>query len=286
MRIDLHTHSNISDGTDSPQELITAAAAAGLDVIGLADHDTFDGIEIAREQADIEGIELVAGIEISAQYQGTSVHLLGYGCDQEDAPLLAELARIREARDNRVPRICEKLTELGLPLTVSQVQAQARNATSLGRPHVADAMIAAGYVADRQEAFDRYLQGPARVRRYQVELTQGIELIHQAGGAAVIAHPWGRSAKEVLSAAALAALVAETGLEGIEIEHQDHDELARRQLRRLAIELGLIATGASDYHGRGKKNHELGCNLTSPEAYRELQQRMTARAEARKAWRR
>ncbi len=283
MRIDLHTHSNISDGTDSPQDLVVAAAAAGLDVIGLADHDTFDGIDAAQRQAEIEGIELVAGIEISAQYQGASVHMLGYGCARDDAELLAELARIREARDNRVPRICEKLTDLGLPLAVSQVQAQARNATSLGRPHVADAMIAAGYVADRQEAFDRYLQGPARVRRYQVELAAGIELVHQAGGAAVIAHPWGRSAREVLSAATLAALAAETGLEGIEVEHQDHDEPTRKQLRLLASELGLIATGASDYHGRGKKDHELGCNLTSPLAYRQLRDRMTARAEARTA---
>lgn len=279
MQIDLHTHSAISDGTDSPAELVAKAAEVGLDVVALTDHDTFAGLEEARVAADVHGLELLAGMEMSTSHHAVSVHLLAYGMDTDNPELGAELVRLRQGRDERLPRVLEKLTELGLPLTVEEVADQAGDSPSTGRPHIADAMIARGYVADRTEAFDRYLsdEGPAHVERYTCGLTRGIELIHQAGGLAVIAHPWGRSSKQVLDSEELAMLVRRHGLDGFEVDHQDHGRVGsheRAELRRLARSLGVLGTGSSDYHGTGKTEHDLGCNTTSEPVYRSLLARL------------
>ncbi|MDN5570453.1 MAG: PHP domain-containing protein [Propionibacteriaceae bacterium] len=278
MRIDLHTHSLVSDGTDTPTHLVRKAAAAGLDAVALTDHDTFDGIAEAKLAAEALGVEVLGGVEMSTQLGGKSVHVLGYGCDPHDQVLLEELARVRVGRSDRVPAMVARLTELGLPLSVDDVLAQAGGA-SLGRPHVADAMVAKGYVARRDEAFERYLYegGPAYVDRYCTPLSAAIDLIHEARGVAVLAHPWGRGRREDLPEPYLAELANEYRLDGVEVDHPDHDDATRAELRALASALGLLATGSSDYHGLGKTRNPLGVFTTDPDVYAEIGRRIRAR---------
>jgi predicted metal-dependent phosphoesterase TrpH len=272
MRIDLHTHSSVSDGTDTPEELVRKAAAAGLDVVALTDHDTFEGLNAAVAEGQRIGVQVLRGMELSCSRGGDSVHLLAYGADPLNADLVAELALVRGGRKGRLTGVLMKLAELGVPVSEAEVMAQVGDSPSVGRPHIADAMIKAGHVRDREEAFDRFLAegGPAHVHRYAIELERGIDLVHAAGGVAVIGHPWGRGREHVLPPALLSALAAEHGLDGVEVDHQDHDASTRAQLRTLAAELGLLVTGSSDYHGTGKLDHDLGCNTTAPEVYDDL----------------
>ena len=276
MRIDLHTHSAVSDGTDAPAELVAKAKQAGLDVVALTDHDTYDGLDEAVAAGVEHDIEVVRGIEVSTRRGGESVHLLGYGPDETHPGLNAELAQIRAGRSMRLAPVLDRLAALGLPLTEEQVLVRVGDSPSVGRPHIADAMVQAGYVADRKEAFDRFLAdgGPAHVPRYAVELGRGIDLIHDAGGVAIIAHPWGRGRERNLTVDILTALVAEHGLDGFEVEHQDHDPETRARLRLLADRLGVLGTGSSDFHGTGKTDHELGCNLTSEEVFDRIRERI------------
>ena len=278
MRIDLHVHSNVSDGTDSPTRLVFAAAEAGLDVIALCDHDTFDGITEAREAGRRIGLTVLPGVEMSTRYKDRPVHLLGYGCDPWNRFLLAELAALRASRVNRLQGFLEKLDELGLPLSEEEVAESRGLSPSLGRPHIADAMVAKGYVAHRTEAFEKYLGDgkPAYVERYATPLEDAIRLIRGAKGLAVIAHPWGPGSKDVLTGDALAEL-ARAGLEGIEVDHTDHDPRARELLAELGARTGLIRTGSSDYHGDGKLNNPLGVNVTRPTAYTEIVNRIASR---------
>jgi 3',5'-nucleoside bisphosphate phosphatase len=279
MRIDLHTHSLISDGTDTPGELVRKARAVGLDVVGLTDHDTFDGLDEAVAEAERVGIHAVRGMELSCSRHGDSVHVLAYGADPASPGLAAEMARVRDGRLGRLTGVLAKLAELGVPVTEAEVMAQVGESPSVGRPHIADALIKAGHVRDRQEAFDRFLAdgGPAHVHRYTIEVDRGIDLVHEAGGLAVIAHPWGRGREHVLRPSLLEALVRDHGLDGIEVDHQDHDAETRQLLRTLAANLGLLATGSSDYHGAGKLDHDLGCNTTDPEVFDEMQRRLAGR---------
>lgn len=283
MTIDLHTHSSVSDGTDTPAELVAHAAAAGLSVVALTDHDTFDGLTAASDAGRALGVEVVPGLELSCSRGGQSVHLLAYGADPADAALAAEMTLVREGRTDRLRPVLAKLAELGVPVTEESVRSFVGSSPSVGRPHIADALVAAGWVKDRTEAFDRFLAdgGPAHVTRYTIDVARGIDLVHAAGGVAVIAHPWGRGREEVLPTAVLERLVAEHGLEGIEVDHQDHDEVARSALRALVGRLGVLGTGSSDYHGTGKVDHDLGVNTTDPETYARLVELMVARAGAR-----
>ena len=265
VRIDLHTHSRVSDGTDSPAELVAAAAAAGLDVVALTDHDTSAGWAAAAQAARASGITLVPGMEISTQHDGHSVHLLAYLPDPTHPGLLAELERILAGRSRRVPGMVERLQRLGIAITEADVFAQSTEAAATGRPHVADALVAIGAVRNRDEAFDRYLAAgrPAFADRYATALEKAIGLVADAGGVSVIAHPWGRGRRRELSEATLAALV-DLGLAGIEVDHQDHGPAERDELRAIARNLGLVVTGSSDYHGTGKTGHALGVNTTDP----------------------
>ena len=276
MRIDLHTHSSISDGTDTPAELVRKARAVGLDVVGLTDHDTFDGIDESAAEGERLGVGVVRGMELSCSRHGNSVHVLSYGADPASPGLAAEMARLRDGRLDRLACVLAKLAELGVPVSEAEVMAQVGESPSVGRPHIADALIKAGHVRDRQEAFDRFLAdgGPAHVHRYTIEVDRGIDLVHEAGGLAVIAHPWGRGREQVLPPSMLEALVRDHGLDGIEVDHQDHDADTRRRLRTLAENLGLLATGSSDYHGAGKLDHDLGCNTTDPTVFTEMQRRL------------
>ncbi|MEQ4207829.1 PHP domain-containing protein [Actinopolymorpha sp. B9G3] len=280
MRIDLHTHSRCSDGTDSPGVLVDHAAAAGIDVLALTDHDTFAGWDEARAEAERLRIGLVVGAEVSCRLAATSVHMLAYLPDPGEPELQAMLERVREGRNARVPLILERLRAVGVVLDVADVAAQSRDATSLGRPHVADALVAAGHVANRREAFDRWLSEgkPAYITRYAPEPTDVVTRIIAAGGAPVLAHPRGRASRKVLSDDVIASL-ADAGLAGVEVDHHDHDEAVRRALRGLAGDLDLVVTGSSDHHGTGKDGHELGSCTTSEGEFLRLLDRARVNAE-------
>ncbi|MEU4194747.1 PHP domain-containing protein [Kribbella sp. NPDC026611] len=272
MRIDLHTHSNRSDGTDPVPVLMAHAQQAGLDVIALTDHDTADGWADGRRAAEELGIGFVPGIEISCKLRGISVHLLAYLPDPSYAELADELRVIRDGRTDRIPSIVARLNGIGVPLTVDEVLAQATGTPSVGRPHVADALVANGTVANRSEAFDKYLaDGRAgHVSHYAIEPGRGIDLVREAGGVPVIAHPWGRSSYKVMTEDTIGRLVQDHGLAGIEVDHQDHSPESREALRAIARNLGIIFTGSSDHHGAGKIDHDLGVNGTEPEQLERL----------------
>ncbi|MEP7089580.1 MAG: PHP domain-containing protein [Nocardioidaceae bacterium] len=267
MRIDLHTHSNRSDGTERPAELVRRAHDRGIDVLGLTDHDTTAGWQEAAEVAESTGVTLVRGIEVSCTFLGYGVHLLAYLTDPTYAPLDEELQRVLDGRNSRLPATLERLRELGIAIDVHDVRAVAGETAAMGRPHVADALVALGVVADRNEAFDRYLgpQGPAYVHRYAADLESMIGVVADAGGVSVLAHPWAsRHNHSALDEAGLARL-QRAGLSGVEVDHEDHDDRTREALRALAGRLDLVVTGSSDYHGTGKVGHDLGCNVTAPD---------------------
>ena len=271
MRIDLHTHSRASDGTQSPGDLVRAGREAGLDVIALTDHDSAEGWAEAAAAAQEAGIALVRGMEISTLHEGAGAHLLAYLPDPTYPPLAEELSRILAGRAARLPAILDALRGAGVDICDEDVLRVAGDTVATGRPHVADALVELGVVASRTEAFVRYLNPgrPGNVRRYAASLAAMIPLIEEAGGVSVIAHPWGRHGQERPDEAALAGL-AELGLSGVEVDHEDHPAPARDRLRAITRNLGLVVTGASDHHGTGKVDHELGCNTTSPDDYARL----------------
>lgn len=269
MRIDLHTHSTASDGTDSPAELVRGAAAAGLDVVALTDHDTVAGHAEAAVALPA-GLTLVPGCELSCRMAGTSLHMLGYLCD----PAEPALARERELlRDDRVPRaraMVRRLRELGAPVTWQRVHELAADGT-VGRPHIATALVEAGVVGSVSEAFtEEWIAdgGRAHVDKHELDAVTAVRLIHDAGGVAVFAHPLASRRGRTVPESALVEL-AEAGLDGLEIDHMDHDAATRARLRGLAGELGLLATGSSDYHG-SRKACVLGEHTTHPDAYAEI----------------
>jgi 3',5'-nucleoside bisphosphate phosphatase len=267
VRIDLHTHSDRSDGTTTPTELLRRAAEQGIDVLALTDHDTTEGWAEAVDAALREGVTLVRGIEVSCKLEGSSAHLLAYLPDPTYEPLTLELERILDGRNARLPATLAKLQRLGIEISEDDVRRAAGDAAALGRPHVADALVEKGVVEHRGEAFDNYLgsRGPAYVQRYAPTLEAMLHTVAGAGGVAVLAHPWAkRHDFEALDEARFASL-KEEGLVGVEVDHQDHDEETRDRLRGIARNLGLVVTGSSDYHGEGKLDHELGCNTTDPD---------------------
>jgi predicted metal-dependent phosphoesterase TrpH len=280
VRIDLHTHSTASDGTDTPAELVRNAAAAGLDVVAITDHDTVAGYAQAR--AELAGpalagsaLTLVTGAELSCRVGGVSMHMLAYLFD----PAEPELDRERElVRDDRVPRaqgMVAKLQELGAPVTWEQV-ARIAGAGSVGRPHIATAMVEAGVVGSVSDAFtSQWLanDGRAYVPKHELDPFEAVRLVKGAGGVTVFAHPGAHTRGEVVPDEVTARLAA-AGLDGIEVDHVDHDEPTRVRLRALAGELGLLATGSSDYHG-SRKTVPLGACTTDPEVYREIVHRAT-----------
>lgn len=278
MRVDLHTHSLVSDGTDTPSALVRKASEARLAGIALTDHDTFDGLEEAKRTGREVGVDVLAGLEFSTEHGGASVHLLGYGCDPTHGALNAELARVREGRSNRVPGMVAKLAQLGMPITVADVLEHFEG-TSPGRPHIADALVAHGYARDRDEAFTRWLHegGPAWIDRYATALPTAIALVRDAGGVAVLAHPWSRGRRGDLPPEFLAELAHDHGLDGLEVDHPDHDEATRAELRDLGGRLGLLITGSSDHHGLGKTRNPLGADTTAPEVRDEIVRRIHQR---------
>jgi hypothetical protein len=264
VRIDLHVHSNASDGTDTPAEVVRRARAAGLDVMALTDHDTQAGIAAARDAIG-DDLTLVPGMELSCLLGDRSVHLLGYLFDPDDAELKAETDQIRDDRAYRAKAMVAKARELGADVSWDQVAAIADGAV-IGRPHIARALAAAGAVDTPAEAFTADWiadDGRAFVGRYAVDIARGISLIRAAGGVPVLAHP--RSPGYEVPDEDIARL-AHAGLCGIEVFHPDHDQEERARLSELAQSLGLVATGGSDDHG-SFNNHGLGLETTPFQEY-------------------
>ncbi|MET0740503.1 MAG: PHP domain-containing protein [Candidatus Nanopelagicales bacterium] len=275
MRIDMHTHSTASDGTLSPTAVLDRAALLELDVIALTDHDTFAGLDEAQIAASRVGVSLVEGVELSCMWSGNGdpvrLHLLGYLMDRDDPALAEGLRRVRDDRVPRLQRMTERLAADGIEITWDQVAAVA-GSSSVGRPHLADALIATGAVADREEAFDRYLhQGtPYYVPHAAFEVLDAIRLVIGTGGVTVFAHPLARSRGRTVPDEAIEQMT-DAGLAGLEVDHRDHSAEDRAHLRGLAARLDLLTTGSSDYHGTGKKDNELGENLTAPDQWERLQ---------------
>jgi predicted metal-dependent phosphoesterase TrpH len=271
VRIDLHTHSYASDGTDSPADVVRQAAAAGLDVVALTDHDTTRGWAEAAAAAEETGIALVRGIEVSCSTsRGVSVHLLGYLPDPEHAALVDETEAARASRQDRARRLVDRVAQ-DFPLTWEDVLAQLGPDATVGRPHIADALVARGHVPDRAAAFAGVLasRGPYYVPYQAPDVVTMVRAIRAAGGVPVLAHPFAAARGRVVPRRVIEEM-AEAGLAGLEVDHRDHTPENREQLRSLASRLGLVVTGSSDYHGAGKPNR-LGENLTDPAVFEQIE---------------
>ncbi|NNM45868.1 PHP domain-containing protein [Knoellia koreensis] len=279
MRIDLHTHSTASDGTQPPQDVVAEASRAGLDVVALTDHDTYAGWPAAVAAAPELGVTLVPGVEISCSHKGISVHLLGYLPDPDHAALRAELDKARDSRVTRIERMVERMAADGIPVTVEAVRAQAGADTTLGRPHIADALVAVGVVPTRDAAFADILGNGSRyyVSHYAPSPVRAVELVRAAGGVPVMAHPFAAARGWTVDDDVIADM-ARAGLAGLEVDHRDHTEEQRAHGRELADELGLLVTGSSDYHGTGKLNR-LGENTTDPAVLQEIERQATSGVE-------
>lgn len=276
MRIDLHTHSTASDGTLSPAELVQAAARAGLDVVALTDHDTTGGWAPAAAALP-DGLTLVRGAELSCRWYGgvdrgfdppIPLHLLAYLFDPGDPALTGELIRMREARERRAEQIVDLLRADGIDVTWAEVRRHA-NGASVGRPHIAQALIRRGMVADTNQAFTpQWLGERYRLPKQDIDVFTALRLVRDAGGVVVFAHPRATRRGRVVPDDLIVELAA-AGLNGLEADHEDHSPQQRADVRRLAGDLGLVVTGSSDFHG-SHKTVALGAYTTAPEAYERL----------------
>lgn len=274
MVIDLHTHSSVSDGTDTPTELVTKAAAAGLSVVALTDHDTTAGWAEA-EGALPDGLSLVRGAELSCAAPdgrgGTvTVHLLAYLFDPGASAIVAEQSRLRAERRTRLRKIAQRMAADGYPVDPDELMASLPADSPAGRPHLAMALIKAGVVATVDEAFAVFLNSRGRfvVSRRDTPVHAAIEMIADAGGVTVLAHAFAHHRGPTVTADAIKDLAA-AGLTGLEVDHPDHDPATRTRLAGLARDLGLVRTGSSDYHGTNK-TIRIGQESTSPAALAEL----------------
>lgn len=282
-RIDLHTHSLASDGTDAPAELARKAAAAGLAAFALTDHDTVAGLDEAGAEAETLGLEFIPGIEIAVRSDFGELHLLGLWVNPAAPGFAATLAELRRARDKRNRAILDKLAHLGLPLSMAEVLTLARG-EAVGRPHIAAALRGQGYVRSRREAFERYLarDGKAYVPRLMLDPNQGLELLAAAGATTVLAHPCLAPAMTRRRLDQLLALLCPHGLQALEVWHCSHDPNQTRFCLELASKYGLLPTGGSDYHGQNKEGVALGTgrnNLRIP--YSVLEALRAGRAKGR-----
>jgi predicted metal-dependent phosphoesterase TrpH len=272
VRADLHVHSNASDGTDSPAEVMSRAARAGLDVVALTDHDTVAGHAQARQalaSSLAPALTLVPGMELSCRLDGKSMHLLAYLFDPADPDLAAETERIRDDRVLRARAMVDRLVALGVPITWADVAAIAGSSV-VGRPHIARAMAASGAIASPDQAFTKDWiadGGRAYVDRHALDPVRAIALIRAAGGVAVVAHP--RADRDLEVTDEQIAALAAAGLAGVEVFHPDQPEAEQARLLALTRDLGLIATGGSDDHG-SLTDHRIGSHTAPPGAYESL----------------
>lgn len=266
--IDLHTHTNESDGTYSPFELVDAAAALRLDALAITDHDTLAGYDRALPRAREKGLDLVCGIELSTKFHGKTVHLLGYFLHEPPThSFRAWLAEMQSTRRDRNVRMAARLRSLGIDISIEEVERKGRSLA--GRPHFAKLMLEKGYVSSIQQAFDDYLDESAKgyVDRQEPDLPLGIERIARAGGISSIAHPVRMNYRDPEKMRALVAEMRDAGLTALEVYHSDHRPTDVAQYRELAREFDLGVTGGSDFHGEVKPGIRLGSgagNLNIP----------------------
>ena len=276
--IDLHTHTNCSDGTDSPRELVNKAIVQGLEVLGITDHDTTSGWQEAIDS--LRGsLKLVLGSEISClTTDGISVHMLGLLFDPNHVEMQQVLEETRDGRLPRMRKMIEKMRAEGMDISIEDVKNAMPIGATMGRPHLADALVAKKIVKSRDEAFVDLLHNESRfyVSHAAPTPVEAIELIKRAGGVAVIAHPFASLRGQVLKADNFSDLVA-AGLDGIEVDHRDQNPDERGMLRTIAQELNLVVTGSSDYHGTGKLN-----SLAENHTHREQWEKLEAQANARR----
>ena len=274
--IDLHAHSTASDGTEPSAVVVAQAARAGLDVVALTDHDTYAGWPAATEAAGELGVDLVRGVEVSCSHRGISVHLLAYLVDPTASGLLHELDRARDSRVTRIDRMVELMAADGIPVTIEEVRAQAGAGTTMGRPHIADALVASGFVRTRDEAFADVLRNGSRyyVSHYAPDPVRAVELVRAAGGVPVMAHPFANGRGWTVDDQVIERM-ADAGLAGLEAHHRDHTPREATHAVELAARLGLFVTGSSDYHGTGKENR-LGENTTTPEVLAQIEEQATS----------
>ena len=280
--IDLHTHTTASDGTDSPTELINKALSAGINTLAITDHDSTSGWAEAVK-ALRPPMSLVLGAEISTlTVDGISVHILGLLFDGEDLNLQTMLSDSRDTRIPRMRKMIELLAADGIAITMEDVIAAAPAGATVGRPHLADALVKNKVIASRDEAFLDLLHNGSKYYVTHAAPTpeDAISQIKKAGGVAVIAHPFASRRGEIISAQTFSPLVA-AGLDGIEVNHRDHSQVEREQLSEIADQLHLVKTGSSDYHGNGKLN-ALGENLTDPAEWELLESLANERRVVRK----
>jgi len=275
--IDLHTHSNRSDGTFAPAEVVRTAAEKRLEVVALVDHDTTEGLEEALAEGERLGIEVVPGVEFSAEHEATSVHVLCYWMDVSDAAFQEELERLRDDRFRRGERMIEKLRALGFDISFDRVR-EIAGGDLIARPHVAQAMVEAGIVPTEKDAFDRWIGDgrPAHVGKHALDPVDAVAVIQGAGGLCVLAHPgmWGDQTSvpdELIEAMAAAGMV------GLEVDHTDHTPEQRERYRTLAERLGLVPTGGSDCHGTRYDPIRMGTALCDPDSYGALRALRAAR---------
>jgi len=280
--VDLHLHSTFSDGSEEPETLVAQAAAAGLSALSLTDHDTTRGCAPFAAAAYEKGIRTVTGVEISVENPDGELHILGFGIDPDHMELQRTLEQIRGGRHVRNLRMLEKLRDLGCPLEYDAVASLAGDLEVVGRPHLAEALIRAGFVKDKQEAFARYLGhgAPAYCDRLRMGATRAMALIRAAGGLPVLAHPHLLR----LNRTALRKVVTglrKDGLAGLEAYHSEQNERVTAALLWLARDLGLLVTGGSDYHGQFNPSIRIGVGFgglrVPDECFDKLRERLTAR---------
>ena len=282
--VDLHCHSTASDGTLSPAEVVDLAVSSGLSALALTDHDTIEGVAEAAGAARKVGLDFVPGIEISCDVpRPATMHLLGYGFDPRNPVLLDLTTRLIEGRNDRNPRIIRKLNELGVTITMEEVEAEA-GGTVVGRPHIAAVLLRKGYVSSIKQAFDKYLaQGaPAYFDKERLTPKQAIGLVLESGGVPVLAHPVQLRTENDAQLERIVKDLTDLGLVGLEVIHSDHDAALVEKYSMLAERYGLIKTGGSDFHGTNKKDITLGTangRKVPREFYEALMARVAARVE-------
>jgi hypothetical protein len=283
--IDLHSHTTHSDGSATPQELLAQARAAGASAVAITDHDTVAGLSEGRAAAAELGIEFIDGIEISAEYSPGTMHILGYFINAESTSFNATLVELREAREHRNPQIAARLQALGYTIAYEEVERLAGNDV-VGRPHFARLLVERGYATSIQDAFNRFLGkgAAAYVEKARLSPAASIALIHEAGGVAVLAHPYQLKLASVEEVERLIVELAALGLDGIEAIYSRHSEDERRAYAQMARRHGLLVTGGSDYHGTYKPDLSIvrgkGDLAVPYELLDEIRRRAAARKQA------
>ncbi|MBD1371244.1 PHP domain-containing protein [Hazenella sp. IB182357] len=275
-RVDLHTHTTASDGILTPEKVVRRAASKGLLAIAITDHDTVSGIEEAQKTGDEVGVEILPGVELSTLWKGTEVHILGYGIDFHNTEFKRLLEKQRNVRKIRNEMMIARLNDLGIPITLAEVNARKRpemKDLNVGRPHIAEVLMERGVVSSVTEAFERFLgkDGMAYVTPKRISPLDAISLVHQFGGAAVLAHPGLYDQDEIIP------ILAEQQLDGMEVDYPEHNEKKRTHYRQLAEKYQLLQTAGSDFHGErhGKMYHaDIGSDYVTYQVYLQLKKRI------------